>query len=69
MDVLMLSSIKYSMNELLSKKVQITSKLFDLLTTDVSFRNSIKIGTSDTKVITYRLSRWSSEVENIVTID
>ena len=69
MDVLMLSSIKYSMNELLSKKDQITTKLSGLLTTDVSFRNSIKIGTSDTKVITYRLSRWSTEVENIVTID
>lgn len=65
MDMLMLSSSQHSKNELLGKKQQINEKLQELMATDEKFRDSIKIGTSDTKVITFRLSRWCSVVDEI----
>lgn len=67
MDVLMLSSISYNYDELLNRKEKILSKLIDLISTDTTFYNSIKIGTSDTKVVAYRLSRWCSELKTIVS--
>lgn len=66
MDVLMLSSTQYTKEELLLKKVEINTRLFDLITTDINFNNSIKSGTSDTKVIKYRLERWFEELKSIM---
>ena len=65
MDILMLSSSQHSMEELLAKKEQINEKLQNLMAVDEKFRDSIKIGTSDKKVITFRLSRWCSIVDEI----
>ena len=66
-DVIMLSSTQHTLEELLGKKRTINQRFLDMVNNDVEFRNSIKIGTSDTKVITHRLSRWCEEVSRIVT--
>lgn len=65
-DVIMLSSTQYSLAELMSKKEQITGQFLKMTNNDVDFRNSIKIGTSDTKVITHRLREWCKEVNRII---
>lgn len=68
MDVIMLSSTLYSKDKLLQKKELINSCLLKLITTDANFGNSIKNGTSDTKVITYRLARWCDELDYIISL-
>lgn len=67
MDVIMLSSTLYSKEILLGKKECINNRMIDLITNDTNFGNSIKSGTSDTKVITYRLARWCDELESIIS--
>ena len=67
MDVIMLSSTQYSKDELLLKKEYINNHMSRLITTDANFGSSIKNGTSDTKVITYRLARWCDELKSIVS--
>ena len=66
MDVIMLSCTQHSLNELLSKKKVINQRFLELINENIEFKNSIKIGTSDTKVITYRLSIWCDEVDSIL---
>lgn len=66
-DVIMLSATQHSIDELIANKERITHRFLEMANNDVSFRNSIKIGTSDTKVITYRLSRWCNEVDRIIS--
>lgn len=66
MDVIMLSCTQHSLNELLSKKKVINQRFLELINENIEFKNSIKIGTSDTKVITYRLSTWCDEVDSIL---
>ena len=66
MDVIMLSCTQHSLNELLSKKEVINQRFLELINENIEFKNSIKIGTSDTKVITYRLSTWCDEVDSIL---
>ena len=68
MDVIMLSSTQYTKDELLRNKNGINQHLFNLITTDVDFGNSIKNGTSDTKVITSRLARWCEELKSIISL-
>lgn len=65
-DVIMLSSTQHSLEELMSKKEQISRCLIEKTNNDVDFKNSIKIGTSDTKVITFRLREWCKEVNRII---
>lgn len=65
-DVLMLSSTQHTLEALLNKKEKLNKRFLKLTNDDVNFRNSIKIGTSDTKVITYRLSEWCKEVDTII---
>lgn len=65
-DVLMLSSTQHTLEELLSKKEQINESFLYYTNDFLEFKNSIKIGTSDTKVITYRLGKWCEEVERIL---
>lgn len=66
MDVIMLSTARYTINELLPHKEQINKTLEDLIINNPEFRNSVKIGTSDTKVITYRLNKWCDELNKII---
>ena len=66
MDVIMLSCTQHSFDDLLSKKEVINQRFLELMNDVVEFKNSIKIGTSDTKVITYRLSTWCDEVDRIL---
>ena len=66
-DILMLSSTQHSKDDLLRYKEQLNSRFLDLILKDDIFNNSLKIGTSDSKVITYRLTQWCSEVNNIVS--
>ena len=65
-DVIMLSASQHSMDELIANKERIAQRFLEMTNNDVDFRNSIKIGTSDTKVITLRLSTWCSEVDRII---
>jgi Protein of unknown function DUF262 len=66
MDILMTSSAYFSKSELEGNKEKIIERLEYLILNDLTFRNSVTISTSDTKVITYRLKRWYDEVNSIV---
>jgi len=66
MDILMTSSAYFSKTELENNKDEIVECLEDLIINDSTFRNSVTISTSDTKVITYRLKRWYDEINTIV---
>jgi hypothetical protein len=68
MDIIMLSSTQFTKDDLLRNKDDINQHLFNLITTDADFGNSIKNGTSDTKVIIYRLARWCDELNSIISI-
>lgn len=65
-DVIMLSSTQHTLEELMSKKEQIVRRFLEKTNNEIDFKNSIKIGTSDTKVITYRLDEWCKEVNQII---
>ena len=65
-DVIMLSATQHPMDNLMAKKEIISKRFLEMTNNDVAFRNSIKIGTSDTKVITLRLSTWCNEVDRII---
>jgi hypothetical protein len=66
MDVLLLSCKYFQLDKLLSKKKLIVDRFNYLVTKDMPFRDSIIIGTSDKKVITYRLSRWYDELNSLL---
>ena len=66
MDILMISSSYFTMNELMNNKDKIVKRLEQLILKDTTFRNSLTIATSDTKIITYRLKRWYEEVNAII---
>lgn len=65
-DVIMLSSTQHTLEELMRKKEVIKKNFIEKTNNDLDFRNSIKIGTSDTKVITLRLREWCKEVNRII---
>ena len=65
-DVIMLSATQHPMDELIANKDKIAKRFIEMTNNDMEFRNSIKIGTSDTKVITLRLSSWCNEVNRII---
>lgn len=65
-DVVMLSATQHSLEKMLAKKEIISRRFLEMINNDVNFKNSIKIGTSDTKVITFRLSTWCEEVRRII---
>lgn len=65
-DVIMLSATQHTMDELMANRDRIAKRFLEMTNSDVEFRNSIKIGTSDTKVITLRLSTWCNEVDRII---
>lgn len=65
-DVIMLSATQHPKDELIANKDKIAKRFIEMTNNDMEFRNSIKIGTSDTKVITLRLSTWCNEVNRII---
>lgn len=65
MDVLMLSVSYYSKDLLVSHASQIRQG-FDALKDNGDFRDSLQKGTSDTKVLTYRLQMWCDSLDNIL---
>ncbi|MCH5319785.1 MAG: DUF262 domain-containing protein [Paramuribaculum sp.] len=65
MDILLLSSSQHSLEELYPNKEIINNRLSEMIKTDDEFSNSLKIGTSDTKIITLRLSKWCKEIDKI----
>ena len=65
-DVIMLSSTQHTIEELMNKRELIVNRFLEKINNEIDFKNSIKIGTSDTKVITYRLCEWCKEVNRII---
>ncbi|MBA5792632.1 DUF262 domain-containing protein [Flavobacterium sp. xlx-214] len=66
MDILFISTAVLDRNRILEKKDEIFQKFKLLITNDTEFRNSITIGTSDTKVLNYRIDRWINEIKTII---
>lgn len=66
MDILMTSFSRFDKATLENKKTEINSKLKDLIINDKEFSDSITIGTSDVKVINYRLNRWYNELNHLL---
>lgn len=62
MDSLMVSFSFFESNTLLENSSGIKNRFNDLVINDKGFRDSITIGTSDKKVLAYRLSRWHNEL-------
>lgn len=67
MDILMLSASQHSLEDLEKNKERINSCLYSLIRENTDFANSLKIGTSDTKVITYRLELWCDKINEIIS--
>jgi len=65
-DILMVTANYFTIDELEKNADAIYKKYEDLSLNDTPFRNSITIGTSDKKVITYRLKRWLDELNLII---
>lgn len=66
MDALMISSIPYDKEKLLSKKQEIRERLFNELSNDTEFRLSTLNATSDTKVVRFRISFWCRAIDDLV---
>lgn len=66
MDSLMVSFSLFDRDILLENKESIKSHFYHLINNDRNFRDSVTIGTSDKKVLNYRISRWYSELNTIV---
>lgn len=66
MDILFISTTVLPSEKLIEYKDQIFARYKELVINDSEFRNSITIGTSDTKVLNYRLNRWISEIKDII---
>lgn len=58
MDALMIASIPYSKEQLLTRRDDIRHRLFDELNDNNEFRLSTLTSTSDTKVMKFRISYW-----------
>lgn len=66
MDAVMIASIPYSKEKLLSKKVEIQNRLFSELNDNTEFRLSTLNSTSDTKVMKFRISYWCKAIDDLV---
>lgn len=66
MDILFISTTVLPTERLIEHKDKIFARYKELVIDDEEFRNSITIGTSDTKVLNYRLNRWVSEIKAII---
>ncbi|MTI41253.1 DUF262 domain-containing protein [Fulvivirga lutimaris] len=66
MDVLMVSFARIDADILAAHSDSIRDLLKELIVVDDLFRDSVTIGTSDVKVIEYRLKRWYEELTNVI---
>ena len=66
MDCLMLSFSKFDRSILIEKKNKIVDILKTLVVVDDDFRGSVMRGTSDKKIVEFRLKRWYNELKDIV---
>lgn len=66
MDSLLVSFSFFSNEDLLGKKDDIVNHFYELVKNDQSFKDSITIGTSDKKVLNYRVARWYNELEALI---
>lgn len=66
MDMLFISTAIFPNNKLLEKKELIFNKFQELSINDKEFKESITIGTSDKKVVNYRIDRWIKEITKIL---
>ena len=66
MDILMVSLTKYEKGLLYTKKEIIKEQFYLLLDNNQDFRNSILMGTSDTKALNLRMTIWNETLANII---
>lgn len=66
MDILFISTAVLDREKIIENKIEIFQKFKSLMINDSDFRNSITIGTSDTKVLNYRIDKWINEIKNII---
>lgn len=66
MDILFISTAVLPSDKLIANKENIFGLFKNLVVNDTEFRNSITIGTSDTKVLNYRINRWISEIKALL---
>lgn len=66
MDMLFLSTATLPKDVLIKNKDYIFEKFQDLSLNDKEFKESITIGTSDKKVVNYRIDRWITEIKAII---
>lgn len=67
MDAIMLSFISYSKAILESHSQTIRDAFISLIINDSDYKKSILIGTSDKKVINYRIDTWCSVLDRIIS--
>lgn len=65
-DVIMLSFEKFTLEQLVNKKIEIKNLLKDIIKNDTNFINSISTGTSEKTRLNYRLSKWTSSLRDII---
>ncbi|MNN91095.1 hypothetical protein D3C81_2091520 [compost metagenome] len=66
MDCIMISFDQFSLEDVRQKKNEIIKLLQVLPAQDSEFDESITTGTSDTKRIEYRISKWNSELQRVM---
>lgn len=66
MDALMISSIPYPIDALITKKDAILSRLAKDLSENTDFRQSTLSSTSDTKVLKFRITSWCGVIDDIM---
>lgn len=66
MDMLFISTALFNHEDLIRKSDIIFSRFKYLTRNDIEFKKSITQGTSDTKVLNYRISTWITEIKNII---
>lgn len=69
MDILMVSLTRYENDILCTKKEVIREQFYLLLSNNQDFRNSILMGTSDTKALNYRMAIWNETLANIIVLN
>jgi len=66
MDMLFVSTAVLDRSKIIANKEAIFERFKYLMMNDLEFKNSITIGTSDTKVLNYRIDKWVNEIKTIL---
>lgn len=66
-DTIMVSLSLFDRDALLLKKEEILNAFYGLITNNVNFKNSLLLGTSDTKALNTRLQIWIKTLNDILT--